>query len=305
MLAKQGATNGKHLGHNDEMQYLEAVDRIIREGECRTNRTSTPTRSIFGMQFRYSLRNMTIPVFTTKRVFWSGVVKELLWFIRGCTDAKALSSQGVHIWDRNADRAFLDNLGFHNREEGDLGPVYGFQWRHFGAKYVDCRTDYSGQGIDQLQKVLDQIRSDPDSRRILLVAWNPLDLAEMVLPPCHTLCQFYVSTAQNTLSCQLYQRSADMGLGVPFNVASYSLLTHILARLSGLNASEFIHSIGDAHVYEDHILPLKEQISRIPRDMPTVEIGLNAQNGLDDVTEDKIVLRDYNPLPKIEMRMAV
>merc|ERR1712019_113863 len=171
----------------------------------------------------------------------------------------------------NGSREFLDKRGLGHREEGDLGPVYGFQWRHFGAKYVDMHTDYSGQGVDQLAQCIKTIKENPTDRRILLSAWNPADLDLMALPPCHMFCQFYVANGE--LSCQMYQRSADMGLGVPFNIASYSLLTRLIAQVCGLKAKEFVHVIGDCHVYLTHVDPLKIQLEREPRPFPTLEIN--------------------------------
>jgi thymidylate synthase len=171
-------------------------------------------------------------LFTTKRVFWKGVLTELLWFIRGSTDARELQAEGVHIWDGNSSREFLDGRGFTDRQVGDLGPVYGFQWRHCGAEYTTMDADYSGKGVDQLKSVIDTLRKDPDSRRIIMSAWHVPDIDKMALPPCHILAQFYVANGE--LSCGLYQRSADMGLGVPFNVASYAALTHMIARVVGL-----------------------------------------------------------------------
>ncbi|KAG6451679.1 hypothetical protein O3G_MSEX007291 [Manduca sexta] len=224
-------TTSKH----DEYQYLNIVKQIIDTGDKRIDRTQVGTLSIFGAMQRYSLQNNTLPLLTTKRVFTRGVIEELLWMISGSTDAKTLSAKGVHIWDANGSRSFLDNLGFTNREEGDLGPVYGFQWRHSGAKYIDAKTDYTGQGIDQLQNIIDTIKKNPADRRMIMCAWNPSDLGLMALPPCHCLAQFYVASGK--LSCQLYQRSADMGLGVPFNIASYSLLTHMIAHITGLEVT--------------------------------------------------------------------
>ena len=176
---------------------------------------------------------------TTKRVFWKGVVEELLWFIKGSTNAKDLSDKGVHIWDANSSKEFLESCGFDDREEGDLGPVYGFQWRHFGAKYTNMHADYAKKGIDQLNEVINSIKNNPDSRRIIMSAWNPVDIPIMALPPCHALVQFYVRNGE--LSCQLYQRSADMGLGVPFNIASYSLLTYMIAHVTNTKVGNIFH----------------------------------------------------------------
>ncbi|VDM42400.1 unnamed protein product [Toxocara canis] len=218
--------------NEDELKYLRQIRQIIEEGDTVIDRTGVGTRSIFGLHSTYSLRNGVIPLLTTKRVYWKGVVEELLWFIRGDTDAKRLSVKNVKIWDANGSREFLDGRGFTDRPEGDLGPIYGFQWRHFGAEYRGTEADYSGEGVDQLSDVIQQIKNNPNSRRIILNAWNVKDLSQMALPPCHTLAQFAVRNGE--LSCQMYQRSGDMGLGVPFNLASYGLLTHMIAHVCGL-----------------------------------------------------------------------
>merc|ERR1712078_670112 len=240
------------------------------EGVANDDRTDVGTISVFGTTMRYDLRT-SFPLLTTKRVFWRGVVEELLWFVRGDTNAKHLSDQGVKIWDGNGSREFLDKRGLSHREEGDLGPVYGFQWRHFGAKYVDMHTDYSGQGVDQLAECIKKLKEDPTDRRIIMSAWNPADLGLMALPPCHMFCQFYVANGE--LSCLMYQRSCDMGLGVPFNIASYSLLTCMMAQVCGLKPGEFVHTMGNAHVYQNHIEPLKEQLKRTPRPFPVLKIN--------------------------------
>lgn len=270
-------------------------------GAVRGDRTGTGTRSLFGRALRFDLRR-SFPLLTTKRVFWRGVVEELLWFVRGCTDAKALAAAGVGIWDGNASRAFLDARGLRHRAEGDLGPVYGFQWRHFGAAYVDKDADYSGQGVDQLADVVHQIRTDPDSRRILLSAWNPAALPDMALPPCHVLAQWYVQGGE--LSCMMTQRSADVGLGVPFNIASYALLTVMLAAVTGLTPGDFVHSIGDAHVYANHVEPLLTQLANEPRPFPVLSLA-RAVADIDDFTPADFVLDGYDPHPKIAMEMAV
>ena len=253
------------------MQYLNLLRYVMDKGVLRTDRTNTGTRSVFGTQMRFSLANGVIPLLTTKKVFWRGVVEELLWFIHGCTDGRVLKEKKIHIWDGNGSREFLDKVGLTDYEEDDLGPIYGFQWRHFGAEYSHRDADYSGQGVDQLQEVIHLLRTDPYNRRIMLSAWNPCALRKMALPPCHVLSQFYVQNGR--LSCQMYQRSADMGLGVPFNIASYSLLTILLAHIVGLQPGEFVHVIGDTHVYINHEDALREQIEREPRAFPTVGIG--------------------------------
>ncbi|KAA0202706.1 hypothetical protein HAZT_HAZT001008, partial [Hyalella azteca] len=206
------------------------------------------------------------PLLTTKRVFWRGIAEELLWFIRGSTNDRELQDKNVHISDGNSSREFLDSLGLISREEGDLGPVYGFQWRYSGAKYTNMHADYTGQGIDQILQIIERIKTNPTDRRLILSAWNPADIPEMALPPCHCLCQFYVANGE--LSCQLYQRSADMSLGVPFNIASYALLTCMIAQVTGLKPGEFLHTMGDAHVYLNHIEALQEQLLRSPRPFP-------------------------------------
>nr|CAD7606419.1 unnamed protein product [Timema genevievae] len=242
------------------------------------------------------------PLLTTKRVFWRAVVEELLWFIKGSTNARELQEKSIHIWDGNSSRQYLDSLGFTHRQEGDLGPVYGFQWRHYGAKYQDMFHDYSGQGIDQLAEIINTIKTRPSDRRIILCSWNPGDLNQMALPPCHCLVQFYV--AEDELSCQLYQRSADMGLGVPFNIASYALLTYMVAHVTGLKPGEFIHTLGDSHVYLNHVTALGEQILRKPRPFPTLNI-VRTVGDIGDFRLEDFNLQDYNPHPKIDMQMAV
>ncbi|CAO2583182.1 Thymidylate synthase [Lemmus lemmus] len=246
------------------------------------DRTGTGTLSVFGMQARYNLRD-EFPLLTTKRVFWKGVLEELLWFIKGSTNAKELSSKGVRIWEAN-------------------GSLYGFQWRHFGADYKDMDSDYWGQGVDQLQKVIDTIKTNPDDRRIIMCAWNPKDLSLMALPPCHALCQFYVVNGE--LSCQLYQRSGDMGLGMPFNIASYALLTYMIAHITGLKPGDFVHTLGDAHIYLSHIEPLKIQLQREPRPFPKLKI-LRKVETIDDFKVEDFQIEGYNPHPAIKMEMAV
>ncbi|XP_034026735.1 thymidylate synthase [Thalassophryne amazonica] len=288
-------------GFCDEQGYLDQIRYILQSGCRKGDRTGTGVLSVFGAQIRYNLRDQ-FPLLTTKRVFWRGVLEELLWFIKGSTNAKELSEKGVKIWDANGSRDFLDKSGFTDREEGDLGPVYGFQWRHFGAKYTNMHADYTGQGVDQLQKVIDTIKSNPEDRRIIMCAWNPKDLPLMALPPCHTLCQFYVCDGE--LSCQLYQRSGDMGLGVPFNIASYSLLTYMIAHITGLKPGDFVHTLGDTHIYINHIDPLKVQLKRESRPFPKLKILRKVEN-IDDFRAEDFEICDYNPHPTIKMQMAV
>ena len=261
---------------HEEYQYLDLIREIMDSGVVKSDRTGTGTKSVFGRSMRFSLRDGTMPLLTTKRTFWRGLALELLWFISGDTSARTLQDQGVTIWDGNSSREYLDSIGLKHREVGDLGPVYGFQWRHFGATYGTMHDDYSGKGVDQLQDVIRQIKNSPDSRRILMSAWNPTVLKEMALPPCHILAQFNVANGE--LSCQMYQRSADMGLGVPFNIASYALLTIMIAKVCGLKPGEFVHVLGDAHVYLNHEEALREQISREPRPFPKLVIKRDVES---------------------------
>ncbi|KAG6406438.1 hypothetical protein SASPL_134040 [Salvia splendens] len=286
---------------HEEFLYLRLVHDILSNGNKKDDRTGTGTLSKFGCQMRFNLRK-SFPLLTTKRVFWRGVVEELLWFISGSTNAKILQEKGIHIWDGNASREYLDSIALTDREEGDLGPVYGFQWRHFGARYTDMHADYTGQGFDQLLDVINKIKNKPDDRRIILSAWNPSDLKLMALPPCHMFGQFYVANGE--LSCQMYQRSADMGLGVPFNIASYALLTCMLAHVCDLVPGDFVHVIGDAHVYKTHISPLQDQLKKHPRPFPILKINPEKKE-IDSFVAADFELRNYEPHQKIEMKMAV
>lgn len=289
------------LEKHEEFLYLRLVQDVLSNGNLKGDRTGTGTLSKFGCQMRFNLRK-TFPLLTTKRVFWRGIVEELLWFISGSTNAKVLQEKGIHIWDGNASRSYLDSIGLTDREEGDLGPVYGFQWRHFGARYTNMHADYTGQGFDQLSDVIDKIKNKPNDRRIILSAWNPSDLGLMALPPCHMFAQFYVANGE--LSCQMYQRSADMGLGVPFNIASYALLTRMIAHICDLLPGDFIHVIGDTHVYCNHIEPLQQQLHNLPRPFPVLKINPKKKD-IDSFVADDFELTNYNPHQKIGMKMAV
>lgn len=291
----------KIFENHEEYLYLKLVEDIISNGALKGDRTGTGTLSKFGCQMRFNLRK-SFPLLTTKKVFWRGVVEELLWFISGSTSAKVLQDKGIHIWDGNASRSYLDSIGLVDREEGDLGPVYGFQWRHFGASYTNMHADYTGQGFDQLLDVINKIKNNPDDRRILLSAWNPSDLKQMALPPCHMFAQFYVN--QGELSCQMYQRSADMGLGVPFNIASYALLTCMIAHVCDLVPGDFVHVLGDAHVYSTHVRPLQDQLLKTPKPFPILKIN-SEKKDIDAFVADDFKLIGYNPHQKIEMKMAV
>jgi dihydrofolate reductase/thymidylate synthase len=318
-IGEGGSSNGGGLSYKmlkyvrsnqEEVQYLSLIRKILKKGIVRGDRTGTGTKSLFGAQMRFDLRDGTLPLLTTKKTFWRGVAEELLWFISGSTNANLLKEKKVRIWDGNASKEFLESRGLGHREEGDLGPVYGFQWRHFGADYIDMHTDYTGKGVDQLAQCIDKIKNNPEDRRILMSAWNPSALDEMALPPCHLLCQFYVDTTANEVSCHMYQRSADMGLGVPFNIASYALLTHLIAHVTGRKPGELVHTLGDAHVYMNHIEPLKEQLERTPRPFPKLFIDDNVGDdktpkSIDDFTYEDLHVVGYHPHEKISMKMAV
>jgi len=256
---------------HEENQYLNLIEDILSDGTNEEGRNGTTFVAI-GAAMHFSLNDRRVPFLTTKRLAWKTCLKELLWFIRGETDNKLLQAQNVHIWDGNGSREFLDSRGLVHRAEGDLGPIYGFQWRNFGGDY-ESEGESLRKGVDQLQAVIDALK-DPEqrtSRRLIVSAWNPAQLNEMALPPCHVLMQFHV-TDGTKLSCSLYQRSGDVGLGVPFNIASYSMLTHLLAHHCGLDAHEFIYYLGNAHIYDDHVEPLQEQLKREPHEFPRIAI---------------------------------
>nr|AGU68109.1 dihydrofolate reductase [Angomonas desouzai] len=288
----------------EERQYTELIDRILRDGLVKEDRTGVGTISLFGAQMRFSLRDNTLPLLTTKRVFWRGVCEELIWFLRGETNAKLLSEKDIHIWDGNGSRSFLDSRGLTHYEEMDLGPVYGFQWRHFGAKYSSYHENYDGKGVDQIKQIVETLKTNPNDRRLLFTAWNPCALNEMALPPCHLLAQFYVNTQTSELSCMLYQRSCDMGLGVPFNIASYALLTILIAKATGLKPGELVHTLGDAHVYRNHVDALQEQLKRTPRAFPVL-VFKKERDFLEDYEFGDMEVVDYDPYPTMAMQMAV
>jgi len=262
-------------------QYLDLIERILSRGTVKQDRTGTGTLSIFGHQMRFDLRE-GFPLTTTKKLHLKSIVYELLWFLAGDTNIKYLNDHGVTIWNEWADGA------------GELGPVYGKQWRSWRGP--------DGGVIDQIADVIASIRRDPNSRRLIVTAWNPADLDRMALPPCHCMFQFYV--AEGRLSCQLYQRSADVFLGVPFNIASYALLTLMLAQVTGLAAGEFVHTLGDAHLYLDHLEQAKLQLTRTPRPLPTMRINPAATDLFAFRYED-FLLEGYDPHPHIKAKVAV
>jgi len=290
---------------SEENQYLELIQTILERGSDEITRNGK-TRSIFGYFMRFSLSDGKIPLITTKQTAWKACFKELMWFISGCTDNQKLIDQNVHIWDANGSREFLDSRGLDNLAENDLGPVYGHQWRHFNAPYETCHTDYLGKGIDQLSNIITALKDaeQRSSRRLVMSAWNPCQLDEMALPPCHILAQFNVRDGKY-LSCSLYQRSGDVGLGVPFNIASYSFLTHILAKHCDLVAEEFVYCLGNAHIYNDHIEPLKEQLTREPYEFPKIRIR-SVKERVEDYTIDDLEWdAPYLHHPTIKMKMIV
>ncbi len=262
-------------------QYLDLLHRILEEGKVKTDRTGTGTKSVFGHQMRFNMED-GFPLLTTKKLHLKSIIYELLWFLKGDTNVKYLQEHGVRIWNEWAD------------ENGDLGPVYGHQWRSW--------PDHRGGTIDQIQNVIDLIKHHPDSRRMLVTAWNPADIGEMALPPCHCLFQFYV--ADGRLSLQLYQRSADTFLGVPFNIASYALLLLMMAQVTGLKAGDFIHTTGDTHLYLNHIEQAKLQLTRTPRELPQMKLNPDVKSLFDFRYED-FELLNYNPWPHIKAEVAV
>jgi thymidylate synthase len=262
-------------------QYLDLLRRVRETGAQKGDRTGTGTVSVFGHQMRFDLAD-GFPMLTTKKLHLRSIIHELLWFLQGDTNIKYLKENGVSIWDDWAD------------ENGDLGPVYGHQWRSWPAK--------DGGTIDQISNLVDQIKTNPNSRRLIVTAWNPADVDAMALPPCHCLFQFYV--ADGRLSCQLYQRSADIFLGVPFNIASYALLTMMVAQVTGLQPGEFVHTLGDAHLYSNHLDQADEQLSREPRALPIMVLNPEVDD-LFAFTFDDFQLRDYDPLPHISAPVAV
>lgn len=285
-----------------ELQYINLIKHILENGISKDDRTGVGTLSIFSYNMTFNLRE-SFPLLTTKKVYWKGVVEELLWFISGSTDSNVLKEKGVRIWEGNSSREFLDSRGLSHYDQGDIGAGYGFQWRHFGAKYTNMYDSYEGQGVDQLKDVIYKIKNTPDDRRIIMSTWNPTDLDKMALPPCHIFVQFWVDTNKKELHSQMYQRSCDVGLGVPFNIASYALLTCIIAKLCNLTPGDFHYCMGDTHIYKNHIDAMKLQITRDPYDFPKIKI--KDITDIDNIKFDDIELIDYKYYENIKMNMAV
>ena len=294
------------MENHEEQQYLNLIKNILENGTWEEGRNGK-TKSIFGNMMRFSLKDGKIPILTTKKTAWKTCLKELLWFIRGDTDNKLLQEQGVHIWDGNTTREFLDSRGLKDYREGLIGPGYGFQWRHFGGDYDSSEAgvkEGGNRGVDQLQQIIDALK-DPaqrTSRRLIMTAWNPQQLDQMALPPCHILCQFNVHHG-NKLSCSMYQRSSDEFLGQPINIASYSFLTHLLAKQCGLEAYEFVYFIGNCHIYENAIDACKLQITREPFPFPTVSIK-QARENINEYEIDDFILENYQSHEAIKVAMV-
>jgi len=292
----------------EEMQYLNLIQKILHRGTMEQGRNGN-TLSVFGESMRFSLENGKIPILTTKKTAWKTCLKELLWFVRGETDNKLLQQQGVHIWDGNTTREFLDSRGLHLYPEGMIGPGYGYQWRNFGASY-NCFTgksldaEHPFDGIDQLQNIIYQLKNPEtrNSRRLIMTAWNPKQLDQMALPPCHIMCQFNVHDG-NKLSCAMFQRSNDECCGTPINIASYSFLTHLLAKHCGLEAYEFIYFKGNCHIYEEHIEGAKIQLLRDPFPFPTISIKETREN-INDYQVEDFEIHDYQHHPQIKFQMV-
>jgi len=277
--------------------YLDLLEHVLRHGRVRDDRTGVGTRSLFGYQMRMDLAD-GFPLLTTKKVHFKSIVHELLWFLSGDTHVGPLQANGVTIWDEWATAEQTARFG---RQEGDLGPVYGHQWRNFGAT-SNGDGSYRSDGVDQIQRALELIRDNPNSRRILVSGWHPGEADQVALPPCHTLFQFYV--ADGRLSCQLYQRSADVFLGVPFNIASYALLTQMMAHVCGLAPGDFVHTFGDVHLYSNHVEQAELQLSREPRPLPTLHLDASITD-LFSFRYDHISVENYDPHKRIKAPVAV
>ena len=274
-----------------EIEYLKLLKYIYGEGIHKDSRNSKVISIFAPPQMRFDLRD-GFPLLTTKRVPWKTVLRELLWFISGSTDNKVLQDKRVRIWDGNSTKEYLETRGLSHYQEGDLGPIYGFQWRHFGAEYKGKDSDYTGEGIDQLNSIVDLIKNDPGSRRIIMNSWNAKDLEKMALPPCHVMVQFSVDTTEGCIDAKLTQRSGDMFLGVPFNIASYAFLLHIIGNITGYTPRHFIHDIGDAHIYNNHREAIVKQLERPTYKFPKLEITRKF-NSIDELEECDFNIIDY------------
>ena len=278
--------------------YLDLLELILTKGKDRSDRTGTGTRGVFGHQMRFDLRDGSFPLLTTKKLHTRSIIEELFWVLRGETNVKPLQDAGVRIWN---EWATADQTARFGRAEGDLGPVYGHQWRNFGATPLPDGS-WKDDGVDQIKRLLHDIKENPSSRRLIVTGWNPKEAEQVALPPCHTLFQFYVQDGE--LSCQLYQRSADVFLGVPFNIASYALLTVMIAHVTGLVPGDFVHTFGDAHLYKNHLDQAREQLAREPRPLPKLRIT-NPTRDLFALRAEDIVIEGYDPHPHIKAEVSV
>lgn len=282
--------------NKNENQYLELLRKVMECGDIKQTRNSK-VYSLFGEKMVFDLRE-GFPLLTSKKMGWKTILRELLWFLSGSTNNNDLNENKVHIWDKNAEEYYSRS----DLEEGDLGPVYGFQWRHFGADYVDCNTDYRQKGVDQINYIISEIKSNPTSRRLIFSSWNPVDLPHMALPPCHVMTQFNIDVEGGWIDAQLYQRSGDMFLGVPFNIASYSFLLHIIGNITGYKPRYLHHVIGDAHIYECHKSSVGKQLSRGTYPSPHIEISKKLTN-IDDIQEENFVITGYRSDGRINAEM--
>ena len=294
--------------NKEEVQYLDLIREIMNDGFDERGRNGD-TLSVFGRSMRFSLKDEQIPILTTKKVSWKTCVKELLWFIRGETDAKKLQKDGVHIWDANSSRKFLDSRGLNLYPEGMCGPIYGYQWRNFGANY-NCFSgkhltdDHPFNGVDQLQEIIDQLKNPEtrNSRRLVMTAWNPKQNHQMALPPCHVLCQFNVHGG-NKLSCSMYQRSVDVMVGCPFNIASYAFLTHLIAKHCGLEPHEFVYFMGNCHIYKENLEGAQMQVSRTSYEFPRLSIK-QLRDNINDYQSDDFEILNYKCNEAIKFNMV-
>lgn len=285
----------------EENQYLDLIKDILNNGELVEGRNGK-TKCVFGRSMRFSLKDNIIPALTSKKLACKTCIKELLWFLSGSTDNRILKQNNVKIWNDNASREYLDSIGLTDRDEDDLGPVYGHQWRFFNAPYTTFNDDYTNKGFDQINYIIEQLKNPETrtSRRLILSAWNPNQLNEMALPPCHVLAQFNV--INNKLSCALYQRSCDVGLGVPFNILSYSVLTHLIAKHCDLEPYEFVYFLGNVHIYDDHFEALKNQLDNELYDFPTLNIK-NTHKNINDYKIEDFEIENYKSSDRVNMKM--
>jgi len=297
--------NFNMIENAEEIEYINLLKKILENGSVKKDRTGIGTKSIFGSQLRFSLKDNTLPLLTTKKMFLKGIIEELLFFIRGDTDTKKLEAKGVNIWKGNTSKQFLNNRNLNYLPEGNLGKGYGYQWRNFGGTKIPYTSSYDKDGIDQLKDALNLIKKDPSSRKIIVSAWNPQQLNEMALEPCHLLFQFQVDNGK--LNLQWYQRSVDTFLGLPFNICSYAILNILFAKASNLTPGELIFSGGDTHCYLNHIEQVNEQIKRVPLHFPKIFIEKNISSieDMENLSFEDFKLIDYKSYPTIKADMAI